>query len=239
MGSTACVLPSSRFGTGGRRASWYLMGNVGASWSSPASASRIRSACIASTLRCRHLAERSASAEQPHNPGVNERPATTLITWGSGWRGQLGTMRSHAAPAQDAEGQSHAHAPWHVDMDMAMVCGSSHTMVLEGARAWVWGRNCSGQLGLGDRQDRPLPTQLHLPFARPAQRDEDGDTLAVHKYAVGAGSYHTVLALLHVNRVYGWGRGRRGQTGLGAQNDTLLATEIVVHMTSCLGYVEE
>jgi hypothetical protein len=45
-----------------------------------------------------------------------------------------------------------------------VACGSLHTMALtESSEVYVWGRNNSGQLGLGDTRDRDTPEKLNFP----------------------------------------------------------------------------
>jgi hypothetical protein len=69
-------------------------------------------------------------------------------------------------------------------------------------RAWGWGRNCSGQLGLGDTEPRPLPTRITgLP---------SGCTKAE---GAACGRHHTLL--LAGGAVLSCGGNAAGQLGLG------------------------
>lgn len=69
----------------------------------------------------------------------------------------------------------------------------------EGGELFAWGRNDSGQLGLGDTTDRKLPEKVDL--------DEK-------IIGVAAGSYHT-LVFSETGKVFSWGRNTNGQLGLG------------------------
>lgn len=44
---------------------------------------------------------------------------------------------------------------------VAIACGDEHAMALDdGGNVWVWGRNLVASLGLGDREDRLVPTKV-------------------------------------------------------------------------------
>lgn len=189
-----------------------------------------------------------------------------LVAWGSGWRGQLGSGRPRGAGAT-ASGLVPLRLPVQAEggggeaRRVRLACGPSHTLALllrperrrrassakeeeeeeeEGKPSlgvWVWGRNCSGQLGLGDTHDRSLPAQLANRTGR--WSSAQGGASPEEEAAVdgGAGSYHTVLATEGgagcEGRVYACGRGRRGQTGLGTPSDSFHLSEIHVRPSSC------
>jgi alpha-tubulin suppressor-like RCC1 family protein len=81
--------------------------------------------------------------------------------------------------------------------------GYNHTLGLKSdATAWAWGRNDSGQLGLGGTVDRITPTQVGT----------QSDWLNL----IG-GSVHT-LGLKTDNTAWSWGYNNNGQLGLGHTN---------------------
>lgn len=94
--------------------------------------------------------------------------------------------------------------------------GWRHTVAADSeGRLYAWGWNKFGQLGLGDTEDRCLPT----PVAALAAAGERVALLA-------CGWRHT-LAVADSGAVYSWGRGVNGQLGHGVEQDlyqpTLLA----------------
>lgn len=64
--------------------------------------------------------------------------------------------------------------------------------------AWSWGRNCSGQLGLGDEQPRALPTRVDLPGL---------------VTAAACGRHHTLAVA--AGEIYSFGANTAGQLGQG------------------------
>jgi alpha-tubulin suppressor-like RCC1 family protein len=81
-----------------------------------------------------------------------------------------------------------------------IAAGEKHTLVA-GANGtlWVFGANDHGQLGLGDRTGRPIPTQVP-------------SLVGVQEVAAGGG--HS-LALTSGGSVWSWGDNSNGQLGLG------------------------
>jgi alpha-tubulin suppressor-like RCC1 family protein len=92
----------------------------------------------------------------------------------------------------------------------AIVAGTGHTCaMLSGGRIKCWGRNESGQLGLGDRESRGVaPDQLgdELPFVDLGA--------GRHAVAVAAGGFQS-CALLDDASIKCWGANDAGQLGLG------------------------
>ncbi|CAM9406324.1 unnamed protein product [Hapterophycus canaliculatus] len=79
--------------------------------------------------------------------------------------------------------------------------GSSHCLgASKGGDLYVWGRGDSGQLGLGDRESKQIPT-LNTAFP-------EGTEVAV-------GENHS-LAMTKAGDLYSWGHGDRGRLGVGA-----------------------
>ncbi|WAS97096.1 hypothetical protein [Nannocystis punicea] len=81
-----------------------------------------------------------------------------------------------------------------------LALGVSHTCALERGEVYCWGYGGHGQLGLGDRRDRSVPTQV------PGLADV---------VALAAGTWHT-CALRRGGDVLCWGDGSLGQLGDGA-----------------------
>ena len=87
----------------------------------------------------------------------------------------------------------------------------SHTIIIDlNDNAWGCGKNNYGQLGLGDNQDRNIPTLLSWDQENKAK-------------SVVCGSIHTMIIDLN-NNVLGFGRGIFGQLGLGDNQDRNVPT---------------
>ena len=88
------------------------------------------------------------------------------------------------------------------------VCGgpsAAHcAAIAEDGRAFVWGRNESGQLGLGDRDNRQVPTELVAKSLPEGVRFVDG----------ACGKSHTVL-ITSDGDAYAFGSNKHGQLGVG------------------------
>jgi hypothetical protein len=95
-----------------------------------------------------------------------------------------------------------------------VVAGAEHSCVLFGSgELKCWGANDSGQLGLGDTDDRGgEPHDLGAALAAVPLGTNDAVT------ALAAGGRHT-CALLRSGRVRCWGANDRGQLGLGHRID--------------------
>jgi len=88
------------------------------------------------------------------------------------------------------------------------VCGgaaAAHCVAItEDGRAFVWGRNECGQLGLGDKENRMVPTQVTKGFP------------AGTKFVTGAcGKSHTIL-LSSTGDSFAFGSNKHGQLGTGS-----------------------
>jgi alpha-tubulin suppressor-like RCC1 family protein len=65
--------------------------------------------------------------------------------WGHGWFGELGTGTQNSANTPRK-----VQAPWGVTLSFTKIAvGDGHTCGISGGSVWCWGRNESGQLGLG------------------------------------------------------------------------------------------
>lgn len=86
-----------------------------------------------------------------------------------------------------------------------VACGAAHTLVLTECKSlFAFGWNVDGQLGLGDRRNRPTPTQLQY---------FDADELVLT--SVSAGKLHS-MALTQDARMFAWGSDELGQCGIGS-----------------------
>lgn len=89
--------------------------------------------------------------------------------------------------------------------------GALHVLaLLDNGDVYGWGRNSSGQLGLGDAISRLTPTKITLPLP------------AVY---VSAGGAHS-LAILNDGTVYAWGLNDLGQLGNGGRVSALTPTQV-------------
>lgn len=119
----------------------------------------------------------------------------TLWAWGQNADGQRGNGTTGAA--NEVPGQVTLPAGRTATQVSA---GGVHALaLLDNGDVYAWGRNASGQLGLGDLQSRSTPTKVTLP--RPA-------------ISVAAGGSFSVVAL-DDGTVYAWGLNELGQLGNG------------------------
>lgn len=121
--------------------------------------------------------------------------------WGSNERGQLGAPSGLPGGCGVGEASACASEPVRVEAEghfVTIEAGSDHTCALtrEG-RAWCWGANEMGQLGVGDFGDAeaPRPVASEVPFA-----------------SLTAGLNHT-CAIARDGSAWCWGNGNRGILG--------------------------
>ncbi len=119
--------------------------------------------------------------------------------WGRNYFGQLGF---------DSKGES-INKPNKIDafLDQCVIriaAGKSHAAALtKRGDLYTWGQNNSGELGLGDRQDRSIPTKVILPILV----EEEGSTIS----HISLGKCST--AVLRNGKVYTWGDNMYGTLG--------------------------
>lgn len=86
-----------------------------------------------------------------------------------------------------------------------VACGAAHTLVLTECKSlFAFGWNVNGQLGLGDRRNRPTPTLIQY---------FDADELVLT--SISAGKLHS-MALTQDARVFAWGCDELGQCGISS-----------------------
>jgi alpha-tubulin suppressor-like RCC1 family protein len=124
-----------------------------------------------------------------------------LYSWGRSDAGELGT--GHAMVTRsDVE----VPKPAGVTRWRAIAAGEEHSVAIgDNGQLYAWGDNFYGQLGNGDNFGRPAPTRVTLP---------EGVT---HWTDVWAGG-HCTFARGNDGKVYGWGRNREGELGIGTVN---------------------
>ena len=124
-----------------------------------------------------------------------------MSCWGEGRSGQLGEgeSRYRAAAYPVTLGSKTAKK---------VSAGGTHTCaILNNDKVWCWGKNSSGQLGLGGTTDRDTPGGVNL--------GTDGDNNAYTATAVSAGNNHN-CAILNDKSVKCWGDNGSGQVGDGS-----------------------
>lgn len=85
-----------------------------------------------------------------------------------------------------------------------VAAGEHHSLALTASgKLWAWGGNRHGQLGLGDTQNRPRPTQVT-------------GLRNIHVLHVAAGEGHTAATGQEVCLT--WGRNDKGQLGIGGES---------------------
>lgn len=90
-------------------------------------------------------------------------------------------------------------------------------------KLWSFGSNEFGQLGIGDSGDRSRPQIVKL--------SDLASKVRVH--LLRTGPFHCVVTLTN-NRIYSWGRGDCGQTGLGHRRNTNLP-QPMAHLMEIVG----
>lgn len=130
----------------------------------------------------------------------------TLWAWGNNSDGQRGN--GTATVANEVPGQVTLPAG---RTAVQVAAGALHALaILDNGDVYAWGRNSSGQLGLGDVLQRLTPTKVTLPLP------------AVY---VSAGGAHS-LAVLNDGSVYSWGLNDLGQLGNGGRVSAVTPTKI-------------
>lgn len=136
-----------------------------------------------------------------------------LYCWGFNMYGQLGD--GSADPADPYTNFTLLETtPTAVAMAVAFTAfsaGALHACGIAGGQTWCWGRNTSGELGNGERDDEPLD-----PLAPPPPRHSTPSlVLGDHTFAqLSAGGNHT-CALTASRQAYCWGGNEHGQLGDG------------------------
>ena len=143
-----------------------------------------------------------------------------LFCWGDNTHGQLGNIDAATVPMEvhDSDGASL--------VALSVAAGPHHTCAIvmgdDGREAHCWGRNGSGELGIGDETDRSEPTRVNLgvePMAVFAG-GESGLTFDGDLDDVRPGAAHS-CALDEKGAAYCWGDNSAGQLGVAASDPAL------------------
>jgi alpha-tubulin suppressor-like RCC1 family protein len=127
-----------------------------------------------------------------------------IYSWGSGFFGQLGL--GHTEDVSVATKMDFIFPA----LIETVVCGVNHTFALLcNSEVFCWGKNGHGQLGLGDRKNRLVPTKLT--FTAPVK-------------SLSCGGYHT-FAFLKNGDIFCWGCNEEGQLGLDHRERVSLPTK--------------
>jgi alpha-tubulin suppressor-like RCC1 family protein len=158
--------------------------------------------------------------------------AGDVFTWGRGSYGRLGhnDEQDRLAPARLGREQFAG------GMIVFVAAGGAHTFSLsEGGVMWVWGFGVYGQLGLGDRDNRLVPTRL-------GAGEVFGGSPAIALWSPSAwlavrmaacGGWHTLVAT-EQGGMWAFGRGAHGQLGSNDKNDRLVPTRVVARRAADL-----
>uniref|UniRef100_A0A7N6AXP3 HECT domain-containing protein n=1 Tax=Anabas testudineus TaxID=64144 RepID=A0A7N6AXP3_ANATE len=132
-----------------------------------------------------------------------------LFTWGQNTSGQLGLGKGEPSKLFPHPLKSLAGIPL-----AQITAGGDHSFALSLSGAvFGWGKNRAGQLGLNDKQDRPVP--CHIKFLRSQK--------VVY---ISCGDEHTA-ALTKDGGLFTFGDGSWGQLGHGSTNNELLPRRVL------------
>jgi alpha-tubulin suppressor-like RCC1 family protein len=99
-----------------------------------------------------------------------------------------------------------------------VVAGESYSMMLcQNGNIFSCGRNSSGELGIGDLEDRELPTLVEELFG-------------MHVVGISAGVLHST-AITKDGDLFSWGKGWYGQLGQGHSRDTRVPKKVWIPET--------
>lgn len=118
-----------------------------------------------------------------------------VYAWGRNDRGQLGL-----GDRENRNMPTEIFFFKNMPIENVKTQGSYSIAITKDGKAYAWGGNESGQLGLGDREHRDLPTQINLPQGEFISDVYLGDCHRFIKTKDGA--------------IYAWGDNRSGQLGV-------------------------
>eukprot|EP00803_Ostreobium_quekettii_P009976 evm.model.scf_2796.2 EVM.evm.TU.scf_2796.2 scf_2796:5567-19194(-) len=130
-----------------------------------------------------------------------------IFSCGQGTQGALGHGNE-----EDQTVLVHLWRMWPIGI-VQIDCGDHHSLALSvDGRVFAWGRGKYGQLGLGDYNTVNEPHCV-------------SGLAGISVTQIACGADHS-LAVTAQGKVYSWGRGTCGQTGLGATDNTCTPTQI-------------
>jgi alpha-tubulin suppressor-like RCC1 family protein len=148
---------------------------------------------------------KSVSAGGLHSLGI--RGNDLMYGWGFNGNGQLGVGNVISSNLPVKVGI------WQWNYWRSVDAGYFHTLGIdENSRLWAWGLNVTGELGLGDTEDRNTPTRV----------GSRNDWLMV-----SAGNQHS-LGIRADGSLWAWGMNTWGQLGLGDNEDRSTPTQVLL-----------
>ncbi|MCU0757783.1 MAG: hypothetical protein MUF07_01105 [Steroidobacteraceae bacterium] len=199
------VTPALVAGDDGARYSVTVTNAQGSVTSGSATLTAVAAAIAAPTTPFAEVAaSRSATAGEAFT--VVRRSNGSVAAWGFNTDGQRG----------DGSAGNASDTPATVTLPAgvtarSVAAGGNHALLLAGnGDVYAWGRNTSGQLGVGDQTSRGVPTRVALPAAAAS---------------IAAGREFSVAALAD-GRVYAWGLNNDGQLGDGTRFSSVIPVEV-------------
>lgn len=137
-----------------------------------------------------------------------------VIAFGYNYHGQLGTGNNDSLQPTPVRLASAALAGVRI---VGCAAGDNFThLVSDDGRVFATGSNLNGQLGTGDTTNVNTPTEIDAAHF-------GGAPVA----AVACGGYHTMAITRGEGKLYCWGRGWNGATGLGHTDDATTPQAVV------------
>ena len=148
-----------------------------------------------------------------------------LFCWGCSARGQVGAGEAIKVARTPVQIASELGAAFD-----SVSCGALFCIAVAGSSVYAWGAGSSGQLGLGDRDDRSIPTVV----VQGEDVDGDGQFDAVNEWScVACGDAHSMV-LGSAGELYGWGDNRHGQLGVGEEQPEYCTPQRVFASLACM-----
>ena len=135
------------------------------------------------------------------------RSDTTLWCWGDNLEGELGIGNTANQELLPTQVTSPATAGW-----SSASSGGFHTCATRTHALWCWGRNDSGQLGIGSTAGQDLPRRVRVPTST-------GWSL------IALGTFHT-CATHTGHTLWCWGNNLQGQLGIGSTTNQDLPQQV-------------
>jgi alpha-tubulin suppressor-like RCC1 family protein len=199
------VTPAVTAGDDGARFGVTITNAQGSATSGNATLTAVAAAIAAPTTPFAEVAaSRSATAAESFT--VVRRSNGSVSAWGYNADGQRGDGTNGTASDTPAT----VTLPAGVTA-RSVAAGGNHALLLgSNGEVYAWGRNASGQLGLGDQASRTVPSRVVLPAAA---------------VSIAAGREFSVAALAD-GRVYAWGLNNDGQLGDGSRFSSVIPVEV-------------
>lgn len=155
---------------------------------------------------------RAIACGEYHSLAIDENGK--LWAWGGNGEGQLGngttTSSNTPTPVNDDN----------LKQAIAIACGLYHSLAIDiNGKVWAWGNNGDGELGVGDTDQRNVPTAVIPSF-----------TIAS---AIACGGYHS-LAIDENGKLWAWGRNSEGQAGISDYYSPIPTSVINTNLTAAI-----